>query len=163
MDTDDHGREGGCTCREIRYRLTATPMIVHCCHCSWCQRESGSAFAVNALVEADAVELLQGDPELVSTPSLSGNGQRIARCPSCHVAVWSNYFQAGAGIRFLRVGTLDDPAACPPDIHIHTSSRQPWVVIPDGARAVPDFYNPREVWSAETMARFVAAKARAQG
>jgi len=116
---------GGCDCRAVRYALHDAPLIVHCCHCRWCQRESGAAFALNALIEADRMELLEGVPEVVPTPSASGKGQRISRCPVCRIALWSNYAGAGEALRFVRVGTLDDPDACPPDIHIFTESKQP--------------------------------------
>ncbi len=144
---------GGCDCRAVRYELRSRPLIVHCCHCRWCQRESGAAFALNALMEADRVVLLQGTPEVIATPSASGKGQSISRCPVCRIALWSNYAGAGEALRFVRVGTLDDPDACPPDIHIFTESKQPWVVIPAGARAVPQYYKSAEVWSAESLAR----------
>ena len=133
--------EGGCTCRQIRYRLTGTPLIVHACHCRWCQRETGTAHSLNALYEADRVVHTAGEPEIIDTPSASGRGQKIARCPTCKVAIWSNYPQAGPAVRFVRVGTLDDPDRCPPDIHIFTSSKQPWVTLPPGAKAVPEFYD----------------------
>jgi hypothetical protein len=152
---------GGCTCRFVRYELSRRPLIVHCCHCSWCQRETGSAFALNAVVEADAVSLAQGDVEIVATPSQSGNGQRIARCPRCRVALWSNYFQSGPAVRFLRVGTLDVPGTFPPDVHIYTSSKQPWVVIPEGARAFGEFYDPKREWPAESLQRFARARSGA--
>ena len=119
--------EGGCTCRQVRYRLIGAPLIVHACHCRWCQRETGTACALNALYEADRVMHIAGEPEIVVTPSASGKGQQIARCPTCRVAVWSNYPQAGPAVRFVRVGTMDNPDLCPPDIHIFTSSKQPWV------------------------------------
>lgn len=60
---------GGCTCRFVRYRMTARPLFVHCCHCRWCQRETGASFALNALIEADRVQLLQGKTEVIDTPS----------------------------------------------------------------------------------------------
>jgi hypothetical protein len=145
--------EGGCTCRQVRYRLTGTPLIVHACHCRWCQRETGTAFALNALYEADRVVHLVGEPEIVVTPSLSGKNQRIARCGSCRVAIWSNYPQAGPAVRFVRVGTLDAPDRLPPDIHIFTSSKQPWLTLPPGAKAVPEFYDPASTWSAESLER----------
>jgi hypothetical protein len=145
--------EGACTCGAIRYRMTSRPMIVHCCHCRWCQRETGSAFAINALIEADRVELLAAAPEIVDTPSNSGKGQKIARCPVCRVAVWSNYAGAGDGVRFIRVGTLLEPDRLPPDIHIFTSTKQPWVVLPDGVPAVPEYYDRRRYWPAESNAR----------
>jgi hypothetical protein len=144
---------GGCTCRAVRYSMRGRPLIVHCCHCRWCQRETGSAFVLNALVEADRVTLLEGAPEVVLTPSNSGKGQKIARCPVCCIAVWSTYAGAGDALRFVRVGTLEDPDAFPPDIHIYTESKQPWVVIPAGARAVPQYYKSAEVWSEESLVR----------
>lgn len=114
----EQGMEGGCTCGQIRYRLAGNPLIVHACHCRWCQRETGTAHALNALYEADRVTHIAGEPELIVTPSASGKGQTIARCPTCKVAVWSNYPQAGPTVRFVRVGTMDGPEQYPPDIHI---------------------------------------------
>ncbi len=151
---------GGCTCRAVRYRMTSKPLFVHCCHCRWCQRETGSAFALNAMIEADRVELIKGKVQTVNTPSLSGKGQKIARCPKCRVALWSNYSGAGAAVRFVRVGTLDDPDRLPPDIHIFTSSKQPWVVLPPGAKAVPEFYRLSDYWPRESLERRAALKAR---
>ena len=154
--------QGGCTCRAVRYRLTSAPLFVHCCHCRWCQRETGSAFAINAMIEADRVELLDGTPEIVPTPSSSGKGQKIARCPRCRVALWSNYPGAGDAVRFVRAGTLDDPGALPPDIHIFTASKQPWVVLPPGAKSVPEFYDLPTTWSAESLERLRIMKAQAR-
>jgi hypothetical protein len=154
--------EGGCTCRHIRYRLSGMPMIVHACHCRWCQRETGTAFAHNAMYEAERVEHLAGEPEVVVTPSASGKGQRIARCPKCQVAVWSNYAGAGETVRFVRVGTLDEPDRLPPDIHIFTSSRQPWFTLPPGAKAVPEYYEAASVWPAESLERRRLLRERAK-
>jgi hypothetical protein len=150
--------DGGCTCRAVRYRLTSAPIIVHGCHCRWCQRETGASFALNAVIEADRVLVTSGEPELVVTPSHSGKGQKIRRCPQCKVAVWSHYAGAGEKIDFIRVGTLDEPDRLPPDVHIFTASKQPWVVLPEGARAFAEFYDPKEVWSDEMRARRAAAK-----
>jgi hypothetical protein len=149
--------EGGCDCRHVRYRMETAPMYVHCCHCTWCQRETGSAFALNAMIETDRVVLLGAEPEWVDTPSNSGKGQKIARCPRCRVAVWSHYAGPGMKIRFIRVGTLDQPGHIAPDIHIFTESKQPWVVIPPGALSMPQFYDRRECWPAESLARREAA------
>src|SRR5512141_1717057 len=142
--------EGGCTCRFVRYRM-AQPLFVHCCHCRWCQRESGAAFALNALIESDRVELLAGDVEAVDTPSNSGKGQKISRCPKCRVALWSNYAGAGDAVRFVRVGTLDDPDRFPPDIHIFTASKQPWVVLPPGVPAVLEYYDRDVHWAKASL------------
>jgi len=152
--TTEFTAEGGCTCRQVRYRMTSRPLFVHCCHCSWCQRETGSAFALNAMIEADRVELLSGAPECVDTPSASGKGQKIWRCPSCRVAVWSNYSGAGETVRFVRVGSLDEPGRLPPDIHIFTSTKQPWVVLPDGVPVMEDFYQRSRYWPADSQERF---------
>ncbi|BAU46795.1 aldehyde-activating protein [Sulfurifustis variabilis] len=145
--------DGGCTCRFVRYRMTRRPLFVHCCHCRWCQRETGSAFVLNALVEADCVQVLSGEVEVIDTPSYSGKGQKISRCPRCRIAVWSNYAGAAEAIRFVRVGTLDKPDRFPPDIHIYTSSKQPWVVIPPGVPAVAEYYRASERWPKESLER----------
>ena len=145
--------EGGCDCRGVRYRLAGAPMFVNCCHCRWCQRETGSAFAINAMIEADRVEITAGEPEMVLTPSASGRGQKIWRCPNCRIALWSNYSGGGDAVRFVRVGTLDNPDVLPPDIHIFTMSKQPWVVLPEGALAVSEFYDVPKTWPAESLER----------
>lgn len=152
-------QEGGCTCRFVRYRMTGKPLFVHCCHCRWCQRETGTAFALNAMIEADRVQVLEGQVEIVATPSNSGKGQKISRCPKCHIAVWSNYSGGGDAVRFVRVGTLDEPDRMPPDIHIYTSSKQPWVILPPGTPAVPEFYKASEMWPEESLERRAALKA----
>jgi hypothetical protein len=152
-DATEFTAEGGCTCREVRYRLTSAPLIVHCCHCRWCQRETGSAFVINALIESERLQLLAGTPQRIDTPSNSGKGQKIARCPRCYVAVWSNYAGAGDRLSFVRVGSLDEPDRLPPDIHIYTESKQPWVQLPAGVRAVAQYYNSKEVWSPASLAR----------
>ena len=145
--------EGGCDCRAVRYRMQTPPLFVHCCHCRWCQRESGAAFALNAMIESDRVVELGLPPELVDTPSESGSGQRIARCPTCRLAVWSHYAGAGPLLKFIRVGTLDNPDLLPPDIHIYTASRQPWVVLPAGTPAVAEYYDRERYWPPESLAR----------
>ena len=145
--------EGGCDCRYVRYRMNTGPLFVHCCHCRWCQRESGASFALNAMIESDRLTLLGGKPQLVDTPSQSGRGQQIARCPKCHIAVWSHYAGAGPLLSFVRVGTLDDPDRLPPDIHIFTASKQPWVVIPPGMSSVPEYYDREKYWPAESLER----------
>lgn len=159
--------EGGCACGHIRYRMESPPMIVHCCHCSWCQRQNGSAFAVNALIEADRVQILQGDVVEVTVPSPSGKNQRIARCPKCQVAVWSYYLAMHGGvgelIRFIRVGTLDHPDLVPPDVHIYTSTKAPWLTLPSDALAVEAFYKVDEVWSEESLRRRQALSHAAAG
>jgi hypothetical protein len=145
--------EGGCTCRAVRYRMTTRPLFVHCCHCTWCQRESGAAFALNAMIEADRVILLQGDVEAVNTPTNSGKGQKISRCPTCRIALWSNYAGAGDALRFVRVGTLDEAFRLKPDIHIFTSTKQPWVILSPDTPAVPEYYDRNLYWPQESLER----------
>lgn len=148
--------EGGCDCRMVRYRMECPPLFVHCCHCRWCQRESGASFALNAMIEADRVTELGERPQLVDTPSNSGSGQRIARCPQCRVAVWSNYSGAGPVIKFVRVGTLDNPDRLSPDIHIFTESKQPWLALPAGVPVVAQYYKREKYWPEESLARYRA-------
>lgn len=157
MSDHTNFHDGGCACGYVRYRFKSEPLIVHCCHCRWCQRQNGSAFAVNALIEADRVDLLQGDVADIAVPSPSGKNQKISRCPKCQVAVWSYYMVLFGGIgnlvRFIRVGTLDEPDRLPPDVHIYTSSKQPWVQLPADAPAVDEYYVTEDVWSRESLAR----------
>ena len=152
--------DGGCTCRAVRYRVQSEPLIVHCCHCRWCQRETGASFALNALIEADRVTVLEGAPDVVDTPSASGIGQRISRCPRCRIALWSNYGGSGDKVRFVRVGTLDEPDRLPPDIHIFTASKQPWVVLPPNTPAVLEYYKSSELWPKESLDRRALLLAR---
>jgi hypothetical protein len=145
--------EGGCTCRAVRFRMTTAPLFIHCCHCRWCQRETGAAFALNAMIETDRVTLLSGIPETIDTPSASGKGQKIARCPKCKIAVWSHYAGLGDKAAFVRVGTLDNPDALPPGVHIFTMSKQPWVVLDPAVPAFSEFYDRQTLWPADSLAR----------
>jgi hypothetical protein len=158
--SDIYPLAGGCDCRHIRYRLETPPLFINCCHCRWCQRETGSSFALNAMIEADRVTLLGGVPEIVDTPSASGRGQKITRCPICRIALWSNYPDAGPSVHFVRVGTLDEPDNLPPDIHIFTATKQPWVILPPGTPAVPEYYDRRQYWPAGSLARWKILLAR---
>jgi len=160
-ESDGFAIEGGCDCKAVRYRMTGPPLFVHCCHCRWCQRESGASFALNAMIEADRVTLLCGTPEAVMTPSESGKGQKIYRCPDCKVALWSHYAGGGDAIKFLRVGTLDEPDRLPPDVHIYTASKQPWVILPPDTPAFAEFYSRKALWPAESLARLQAVVKRA--
>jgi hypothetical protein len=146
--------DGGCACGEVRYRLASGPLFVHCCHCLNCQRQTGSAFVVNALIEADRVELLRGAPRRVPVPREEAPAQEIWRCPTCQVALFSLYSRPD--VRFVRVGTLDDPAALDPDVHIYTRSKLPWVTLPAGVPAVDGYYDMRELWPAASLERLKA-------
>ena len=150
--------KGRCTCGDVAIELCAPPMFVHCCYCSWCQRQTGSAFAVNALIEADNVRVAAGEPKSVLVPSPSGKGQKINRCPGCGTALWSTYAGMGEAIAFVRVGALEEPALCPPDIHIFTASKLPWVELPAGVPACEGYYSMSEQWPEESIRRFKAAR-----
>jgi len=143
---------GGCACGQVRFRLTSAPMFTNCCHCLDCQRQTGSAFAINALIETDRIELLGGAPEPVSMPTDSGHPHDIHRCPACSTALWSDYGRR-PGLRFVRVGTLDDPTAVAPDAHIFTRSKQPWVGLPADTPAFDVYYQMAALWPAGSLAR----------
>ena len=151
--------EGGCACGQLRYRLADRPLIAQACHCHHCQRESGSAFAHNLLIERAALKILSGHPQFADVPTASGLGQRVARCPHCHVALWSHYGVSHPGIAFVRVGTLDTPEEFPPAAHIFVATKQPWLKLPEDVPAFPAFYDLAQMWSADSLARV----ARLQG
>jgi len=147
-------REGGCSCRVVRYRLASEPMFVHCCHRLNCQRQTGSAFVINLLIESDRVELLAGEPEPVDVPRDDGSAQRIYRCPDCRVAVFSEYGRPE--VKFVRGGTLDEPASVAPDVHIYTRSKLPWVTLPESVPAFEVYYDSKTLWPAESLERLAA-------
>ncbi len=143
MNIQNNVCEGGCACGFVRYQVVSKPFITHCCHCRYCQRQTGTAFALNALFEKCNVKIISGTVEEIMTQSPSGKGQKIARCSKCKVAVWSNYFMGGIRdmIRFIRVGTLDNPDQFPPDVHIYTESKQPWVNLVPNDLVFSKFYD----------------------
>ena len=143
---------GGCACGAVRYRLGSAPMFVHCCHCRDCQRQTGSAFVINALIETERIALLAGDPEPVAVPTDSGRPHVIYRCRECRIALWTDYGGRPA-LRFVRVGTLDDPAALAPDVHIYTRSKLPWVRLPEGVPAFKAYYDMQALWPAASLER----------
>jgi len=148
--------EGGCSCGAVRYRLTSAPLFVHCCHCLNCQRQTGSAFVINLLIETDRVELLAGEPQPVDVPRDDGSMQQIYRCPTCEVALYSQY--TSPEVRFVRAGTLDDPRGITPDVHIFTKSKVDWVVLPESVPAFEIFYDMGEQWPAASLERVDAIR-----
>jgi hypothetical protein len=148
------GREGGCACGELRYRLSSEPLFVHCCHCLNCQLQTGSAFVINVLIETDRLELLAGEPELVPVPR-GTKKQKIWRCPTCRIALYSQY--TTPRVRFVRAGTLDDPASVAPDVHIYTRSKLPWVELPESVPAFSTYYDTQKLWPAASLERLEAA------
>src|SRR5580765_449455 len=150
-------REGGCACGEVRYRLASDPMFTNCCHCLNCQQQTGSAFVINLLIEADCVELLTGEPQPIDTPRDDGSAQRIFRCRTCQVAVFSEY--GDPRVLFVRGGTLDDPSSVVPDAHIYTRTRLPWITLPDSAPAFDEYYDSKSLWPAASLERLAAVRA----
>jgi len=143
--------EGGCACGRVRYQMASAPIFTQACHCRDCQRESGTAFAHNAMVETNRLTI-EGETEAVTLPTNSGGGQIVVRCSSCKTALFSHYGGSDK-VAFLRVGTLDDPDAFPPQIHVWTRSKQPWVVLPDNTPSVEEYYRAAEVWPPEALER----------
>ena len=146
--------EGGCACGAVRYRILSEPLVVHCCHCMNCQRQTGSAFVVNLLIEAARVQILAVSPQPVDVPRDDGRAQRIFRCPRCQVAVFSEYSRPG--VWFVRGGTLDEPTGITPDVHIYTRSKVDWVALPDGAPAFEAYYEPDQLWPPASLRRLEA-------
>ncbi|KAF2192262.1 glutathione-dependent formaldehyde-activating, GFA [Zopfia rhizophila CBS 207.26] len=148
---------GHCTCKTIQYTLLAPPLVTHCCHCTWCQRETGSAFVLNALIETSNFKLLSStQPMIVNTPSASGKGQLLARCPNCFVAVYSHYAGAGKVLSFVRVGTLEEGSRqrVKPDVHIYTNTKMEWVDLSAvGVPVCEEYYEREDVWSKESLKR----------
>jgi hypothetical protein len=157
MSRPSSSLEGGCSCGEVRYGLSSEPLFVHCCHCLNCQRQTGSAFVINVLIEADRVELLAGDPRPVEVPRDDGSAQRIFRCPTCQVAVFSEYGRPE--VRFVRAGTLDRPSDVAPDVHIFTRSKLSWVTLPESVPAFEVYYDSKALWPAASLRRLEAALA----
>jgi hypothetical protein len=149
--------DGGCACGAVRYRVTSAPLIVHCCHCLNCQRQTGSAFVINLLVESDCVDV-DGEPHAVDAPRDDGSAQRIYRCPSCEIAVFSEY--GWPELKFVRAGTLDDPSTVQPDVHIFTRSKVPWVVLPEGTPAFDVYYDSAKLWPPASLERLEAIRAQ---
>lgn len=151
---------GRCTCGEVAYRLSADPLVVHACHCTWCQRESGSAFALNGMIETRHIALIQGTPVARELPTASGKGQRVMACPGCGVALWASYHGTGPAFSYVKMGTLDDTSDLRPDAHIFTSTKQPWLELSGEVPVFEAFYRRSEVWRPDAYARFQAERAR---
>jgi hypothetical protein len=149
------GLDGGCSCGAVRYRLRSEPLFVHCCHCLNCQRQTGSAFAINVLIEAGGVEIVAGDPRPVDVPRDDGSTQRIFRCPACQVAVYSEYTRPQ--VWFVRAGTLDDPSQVSPDVHIYTRSKRDWIALPESVPAFEVYYDTKALWPPARYDRLRAA------
>lgn len=152
--------KGRCSCGAIEFTLKDRPLVVHACHCTWCQRESGSAFAMNGMIETRLIEVTKGATEGVELPTASGKGQRLSRCPDCGVALWASYHGTGPRFSYVKMGTLEDTHRVAPDVHIFTSTKHDWVVIPEGVPVFEEFYRRSEVWRPDAYERFQSERAR---
>lgn len=152
--------DGGCPCGATRYRIESDPLFVHCCHCTECQQQTGSAFAVNAMIEGDRVTMLAG--QVVENRIITGSSNPLieCRCTECRTVLWMHYASAGRRIAFVRAGTLNEPGRCPPDIHIYTRSKQDWIVLSDTAPAKRGYYDRAAYWPEDSIARHKAATVR---
>jgi hypothetical protein len=144
--------EGGCACGQTRYKILSPPLFVHCCHCKDCQRQTGSAFVLNALIETNRVERLSGETVLFGMPTDSGRPHDVARCSGCGTTVWSHYGGISK-LSFVRIGTLDEPSAMRPDVHIYTRSKLPWITLPAETPAFEAYYDSKLLWPAESLTR----------
>lgn len=152
-----YNEKGKCSCGDVEFELHRVPMFIHCCHCSWCQRETGSAFALNAMVETSNVKITKGSVLEIQNPSNSGKGQTIVRCRSCCTALWSYYGGAGDKVAFVRVGTLQNAANFSPDIHIFTSTKHQWLQLSDEIPVVEEYYRRSSYWPEESVLRYKKA------
>jgi len=150
--------EGGCACGKVRYELRQPPLFVHCCHCLNCQRQTGAAYAINMLIESHSVELRGREPEPVPVPRSGADPQQIYRCSVCRTAVWSTY--GDKSVFFVRAGTLDDPSAVAPDVHIYTRSKLPWVTLPESVPTFSAYYDSQKLWPPASLERLIALRSR---
>ena len=150
--------EGGCACGAVRYGLKTSPLVVHACHCRDCQRLTGAAYATNAGIEENNVQLISGELKSFNRKGGSGADHEVFSCSLCSTAVWSKY-AGGVSMLFLRVGTFDNPELVSPHTHIFTRSKHPSVVLPSDVPAFQEFYTSRRgVWPEESVARLKAAR-----
>lgn|SRR5512146_22724 len=148
--------EGGCGCGAVRYRLKDEPYIVHNCHCGLCQRQTGTGSAVNAFIETDRLECLSGDLSEHEFTTGSGGTQIVIRCAKCGTPLWSHYPRLGRKVAGVRVGTLDDPSAAPPDVAIFVANKPKWAPVPEDIPQFEAFYNPADLYCEASMARLQA-------
>ena len=145
--------DGGCTCAKIRFRLEVAPIITHCCHCRNCQKASGSAFSINAMIESEHLTVLEGTPERFR----GTDSQEVARCAACGLTLWSQHPHFGEAIAFVGVGVLDQGERLAPEAHYFTRSKHPWVQLPPDLPAFEALGYPEKP---EAGARIEAVMAR---
>jgi hypothetical protein len=124
---------GGCLCGGVRYRFTGEPLAYYACHCTDCQRQTGSAFGLSMIVHREAVEVLRGEPRLFEVSMPDGRTKRGRCCPECPVRLWGEPVKLPQ-LLILRPGTFDDPGVHEPFGDIWTQSARPWVGFTRGPR-----------------------------
>ncbi|WP_347912027.1 GFA family protein [Pseudomonas grandcourensis] len=119
---------GSCLCGNVQYSTLAAPLMTAVCHCSDCQKQSGSAFSVNVLVPTEGFEV-EGR-SLSSYASNGGSGLPVRRffCSTCGSALYSA-ITTMPGLFAVKAGTLSDTSAPTPALHMFCASAQPWVAI----------------------------------
>lgn len=161
---------GHCVCKTVTYALTAPPMITHCCHCTYCQLETGSAFALNTVVESYNFTITSSLPPLFANrPSPSapdGSQHLVAYCPNraCNTDIFS-YYGANKATVYVKAGTLDHESRrrVRPDVHIFASSKVDWIdlrgEVDKGVPVYEEFYDREDVWANESLVRLERLRA----
>lgn len=128
--------DGGCLCGRVRYRLTDEPLTLYACHCTDCQRRTGTAFALSMVVTRSSLELVKGDPQSYAIEMPDGRPKGGRFCAACSAHLWGeprNFPQ----LVVIQPGTLDDTSWLRPIGHIWTRSAQPWLSLPEGSLNFP--------------------------
>lgn len=128
-------RDGGCQCGSVRYRIEGEPLDLVVCHCTECQRQSGSAFGMSLAVRAKDFRLTTGTLKSFTVTCDSGRLKTCTFCPDCGCRIYHQTDPRGMSVK---AGTLDDRTTLRPTAHYWTARKQPWVVVPDGVRTFPD-------------------------
>jgi hypothetical protein len=127
---------GGCLCGAIRYRITAEPITVYACHCTDCQRRTGSALALSMLLPLAAIEVTAGEPAAYSASLPDGRVKRGRMCAGCCCRLWGEPPKR-PGIAVLQAGTLDNTSWVRPAAHVCARSAQSWFVFPADVPVYP--------------------------
>ncbi len=130
-------REGGCQCGAVRYRVVGEPVVLAVCHCSECQRQSGSAFGMSLIVPKKSFQILSGETKTFTRKADSGREVECVFCPECGTRVYHVPGLPGDNLN-IKPGTLDDRSWLVPAVHVWTRSKQPWVPIPEGVPCVEE-------------------------
>ena len=125
---------GGCLCGAIRYEITQPPLVTYTCHCTVCQRLTGSAFSSALVVPAEACRFRGRAAVLPAHRRQRPCGDPVGLCGVRHLALQRREARTAPPGTFVavRAGTLDDTSWLRPTAHFWTRSAQPWVTLPEG-------------------------------